>query len=262
MLRYRSHVLLVLAALAVLFAVPAYALAAPVSWADATMFVQFWPEAEQGSNVVIVGAQIPASVPLPAVVRLPVPDGASVFWAGEIMGDDPNGDIVRQFKLVDGKNGKAIEFTAETTRSVQFDATYSAAQIQGSKIVSTLDWIQSVPAGTVSFAVRVPAGNDKVAIDPGAPASPQTNAIGEQLYTLNDAKIKEGDTYKIKVTYQRAGIDTGSSGLSTLQILLILLVVAVVVLVVVVTMQRRRVATVAEEGPADPGGPEDDDLFE
>lgn len=221
-------------------ALPAQAFGAPVKLDDTTIFVQFWPEGETQTNVVIVGAELDPKVPLPATVQLPLPSGATPFWAGEIVGDSASSDVQREFKIVDGAKGKVVEFTVETTRAVQFDATVGAVEIDGDDIVTTLEWQQAVASKNVSFAVRVPAGVEDVRIDPKAPGEPQKNAVGEQLYTLADQILSPGDTTAIKVLYRRAGTGDAGSGVQPIYIVLGLLAAAVIGLLVAVAMQNRR----------------------
>lgn len=225
---------------------PAQVFGAPVKLDDSTLFVQFWPEGEAGTNVVIVGVELDAGTTLPATVRLPIPKGATVFWAGEIIGPDPATDIQRDFTLVDGAEGQLVEFTVETTRAVQFDATVGAIDIDGDDIVTSLQWLQSISSKSVSFAVRVPAAVDDIRITPEPPAGdPQTNSVGEKLYTLADQILVPGDTTKLEVRYRRAGLASESGGPSVLVILGGLLALAVIALVVALAVQNKR--RVAEE---------------
>ncbi|MDO8987961.1 MAG: hypothetical protein Q7V14_07040 [Coriobacteriia bacterium] len=227
-------------------ALPAQVFGAPVKLDDSTLFVQFWPEGETGTNVVIVGVELDAKTALPATVQLPIPKGATVFWAGEIIGPDPTTDIQRDFKLVDGAAGQLVEFTVETTRAVQFDATVGAIDIDGDDIVTSLKWLQSISSKSVSFAVRVPSAVDDIRITPKPPAGdPQTNSVGEKLYTLADQILQPGDTANLEVRYRRAGLASESSAPSVLVILAGLLVLAVVALVVALAVQNRR--RIAEE---------------
>lgn len=231
---------------AVLAAVPAPVLAAPMKLDDTMLYVQFWPEGEAQTNVVIVGVELDPTVKLPVTVQLPLPKGATVFWAGEISGADAAADIERDFKLIDGPDGKLVEFTAETTRAIQFDATVGGVEMDGNDILTSLDWIQAVKSKAVSFAVRVPAGVENVRITPDAPGEPQTNPVGEKLYTLTDMVLQPGDTTKVDVVYNRIGLESDSGSTpGVLPILLGLLGVALIALVAAVALQRRKAS--AEE---------------
>lgn len=218
------------------------AAAAPVSLEDSEMWVQLWPEGEPGTNVLIIGVDLPEGTQFPATVQLPVPDGATVFWAGEIVGPDPSTDIAREFNVVETETGKVVEFTVESTTAVQYDATYGTIVVDGNDLISTLDWRQSVKSSSTAFAVLTPAGTGDVEITPAPPGDPQENERGERLYTLSTALLGPGDDYQIKVVYRRAGVkdlDDPATG-TVLWVLGGLLVAAVVALAVTVVAQKRR----------------------
>lgn len=219
---------------------PGTAGAKPVSLDDVTLDVQLLPEAEPGTSVLIVGVQLSEDTSLPATVRLPLPAGARVFWAGEVTGGSPEDDLLREFTIVEGVGGQAVEFTAEETRSVQYDATYGVMNISGDDITTLLEWIQSVPTGEVLFGVRIPPHNTDVRIKPDAPGSPQVNAAGESLYTLKPVRLKPGSEFKVSVAYRRAGITASPDpGMTLLPILAGALVVAIVALVFAIRSQRK-----------------------
>lgn len=241
-----AALVLVTVALAACFmtgAVAASATAAPVSLEATELWVQLWPEGEPGTNVLIVGAQLPQGTALPATIRLPIPEGATVYWAGEVVSSDAGADIERDYTIVDTGNGKAAEVTLETTLSVQVDATYGTIEIDGNDLISKFQWMQSVESSGTQFAVLVPRGTGDVTIEPAPPGEPQENEAGERLYTLTPAVLQPGSTYPITVTYRRAGVqdDAGDSTPTILWVLGALLAVAVAVLVVVIIRQRRQV---------------------
>lgn len=233
---------LVLAAAAALFSVApvSVAYADTVTLEEQPLEVQIWPGAERGHNFVIVTGFIPEEVSLPATVRLPLPPGLEVVWAGEILGGPVDADPPRDFVVADAAGGSALEMTAETTHTVQYEAIGQPLRVIDGMTTAVLDWVQTVPAGDVLFAVRIPASGFEVRIDPEAPGEPLVNEMGEKLYTLRPVILTEGQEYQVTAAYGPPGAGRRSSGgLGTLQVLLALLAVAVVVLVVVLVMQRR-----------------------
>ncbi|MCL5886825.1 MAG: hypothetical protein M1617_00755 [Actinobacteria bacterium] len=176
------------------------ALAEPVSLAQSRVDVQLMPEAEPGSNVLVVGARLPEGTPLPATVNLPVPDGANVFWAGEITGGPPELDIRREFSIVEGSAGRIIQFTVETTLSVQYDARYGAIRFSGQERETELAWRQSVEIAELSMALRLRPGTQLLAPEVRRP--PQTNQAGERLYTLEPLTMDVGQGTTVTVAYR------------------------------------------------------------
>ena len=230
-----------------LFGAPGLAHAEPASLAETTLQVQVWPEGEAGTSIVIVGVTLPTTTQLPATVRMPLPEGAEVFWAGEIVDDTLTNDIERTFEIVQAEGGQAVEFSVEETYTVQYEATYgSIAQGSGSVEV-VLDWVQSVQAKDVSFAVRLPAGVQGVVIEPEAAGPPQTNAAGESLYALMTRQIPVGESSVLSVRYNYTG-DSGAGTNTLLVVLGVLLVIAVVVLFVAIARQSG-----VQNTPTDPG---------
>lgn len=214
-------------------------------FAGSKVDVQLMPEAEPGVNVLIVGARLPEGTALPAKVNLPLPEGASVFWAGEITGGAPEQDIRREFSILDGPFGRIIEFTAETTLSVQYDARYGAVRFSGQERTTELGWRQSVQIGELSMALRLPPGTQLLA--PQVTRPPQTNQAGERLYTLDPLSIPEAQGTTLTVTY-RTGVDpsTASAGIPIGVWLAAAIGVALLLLVLVVQRQRKATSSAEE----------------
>jgi hypothetical protein len=237
---FRARRLVVALIIAAFFAVPSMAAAAPVPLDGVTLQVQLMPEAEPGTSVLIVGVDLPEGTPLPATVRLPLPEGAEVFWAGELTGLGPDDDILREFTVVDVAGGQAVEFTVEETLTVQYDALYGTMGIVDGDISTTLRWLQTVPTGEVSIGVRIPPRSEQVRLDPAAPGPPVNNAAGESLYTLRSVNLEPDSEFTVSVTYRRAGSGTGQQGPPLIPILLGLLAAAVLALLFALRMQSRR----------------------
>ncbi len=215
--------------------------AAPLASLDTMpVQVQVWLEAEPGATVMIVGSGLPTDTPLPATVRLPIPDGAQLIWAGEIGGAGPESDVQVAATIVDVPGGKAVEFTVSQYRVFQYEAYVAPPVTQGDRITTAFDWTQSLPFASLSVAWRVPAGTEDLQLSPDAPGSPQTNEVGERLYTLATVAPTVGDVLTFSASYARAGAVTSGGGIDPLTIVLILLAIAVLVLLVVVATQRSR----------------------
>lgn len=239
--RSRSTFLFVALVLAtgLLFVTPGPAHAEPASLAETTLQVQVWPEGEAGTSIVIVGVTLPAETQLPATVRMPLPEGAQVFWAGEIVDDTLANDIERSYEIVQAEGGQAVEFSVEETYTVQYEATYGSIAEGSGSVEVLLNWVQSVEAKDVSFAVRLPAGVQEVVIEPEAAGPPQTNAAGESLYALMTRQIPTGESSVLSVRYSYTSDAGATPGTNTLLIVLgVLLVIAVVVLFVAIAKQN------------------------
>ncbi len=209
-----------------------------------TVEVQFWPDGQPGYSLLIVTVELPSDTVLPIDVRLPIPEGSDVVWSGEIMGGASiEADIPRDYRLVDGEAGPALEMTLETTLTAQYEAVYLPLANNGAEISTSLDWLQSVPSEDVFFSIRVPATAIDVRIDPAVSGIPQTNDVGERLYTIAPQAIAVGDHFNVDVAYRLAGagVTNGSNGgsPSLLTIFIVLFAVMAVVLVIALGRQKR-----------------------
>lgn len=222
---------------------PAIAPAEPVSLAGTPLEVQIWPGGEMGYTLFIVTGHIPEGATLPATVRLPLPEGAEVVWSGEILGGPVLEDPAREFTVVDATDGQAVEMTAESTRTVQYEAVGPALSVVDGMTTSVFEWIQTVPTGDVVFSVRVPVSAGTATIDPVPIGPPRTNEAGEQLYTLRPAVLTEGQSFTVTIAYgpPGAGASAGSE-FPLLWVLLGLLAVAAAALLLALVRQRRTVA--------------------
>lgn len=207
---------------------------------DAPLFdVQLWPE--WTTSAIIVNATVTTDTPLPVRVRIPVPDGATIDWVGEILGGTAEEDIQSPYRLVD--EGKIVEMVLTESRMAQYEATYTPPEMERDYLVAKMEWVQSVPASLVRFAAMVPADFKDVTVTPVSKYAPQFNAAGERLYVLDERKMQPGDEYEFSVTFTagtRPSATGGQSGVSTSTVvggLLAALAAAIIALLFVI---RRR----------------------
>lgn len=247
----RLGLLLATAVLATM-CVPGLALAASAETTPVVagaLDVQLWPGAAAGQGVVIIAVTVPQDVKLPARVNIPVPSGAVVDWAGEI-GSDAAGDIERPRTVERGEFGSYAVFDLVSSHEAQLELSGLPLTQNGDSYSIKLDYVQTVPAGETGFSVRLPAGAADVKISPTPASGPDKNGVGESLYTLPAAQLKEGEAHTITATYRIAaggsGAGTGapasSSSASTLIAVLagIALVLLVVLAVVIKTERAKR----------------------
>ncbi|MDF1542630.1 MAG: hypothetical protein RQ731_00145 [Anaerosomatales bacterium] len=235
-----SATMLALALTGVALLTPVALAAQPVSLTGTPVEVQVWPGGELGSTLFIVTGHIPEGTPLPAMVRLPLPAGSEVVWSGEILGGPVGEDPQREHTIVEATGGQALEMTAESTRTVQYEAVGPALSVIDGMTTSVFEWVQTVPTGDVVFSVRIPASAGSVEIDPMPVGSPRTNDAGERLYTLRPAVLSEGQSFTVTAAFGPPGAGgSNGSGFPLLWGLVGALVVAAAALPLVVARQRR-----------------------
>jgi hypothetical protein len=240
------------------------------------MQVQLWPSEADGAQL-IISLDLPAGTPLPATVRIPLPEGATPGWVGEISTAGLNSDIKRDYTVEQGTGGRVVVFRIEKHRSVQVEASYTAPQVIGDKTISAFEWVQSAPSPLTNFAVKMGANTKDVAVDPTPTGAPQSNAQGERLYTVASSELKPGARFAMTVAYRVgvAGDTTAASGRGSadsqtvLIVLVAMLAVAVFAFMLVAARARGR-ERVADEAPAqrrvarqaEPEEPVEDDPFD
>jgi hypothetical protein len=207
--------------------------------------VQIGPDETQGVLVLIVGVTLDVSVKLPARVRIPVPPGSQVAWAGEVLGNNPSGDKPRDYTLGGGDGGaQYAEFTLTESHQAQIDAIATPLTKSGGVLAGAATYVQSVPSTSTAFAVRMPVGAKDVKIEPAPLGVPDFNDAGESLYTLGEKSLATGS--KLAVTVKYSKVDTQSASGTTSPMLLPFLVVALalvlVILAIVLISQRSQSA--------------------
>lgn len=231
-------------ALFALFAVvcvPTMAIAEVAHPAGGSVDVQIWPQ--DGETTVIVALDVPSSVKLPTVVRLPFPPGAQVQWAGEILGGDPSADPMREHKVVkNAGGGEYAEFTLTKSHRAQIDTKGGLLTADGSTFSGKVEWIQSVDASATIISVRIPSNATDVRITPAPDGTPDRNDEGEALYTLPPAALSQGKTQAVTFSYSInapvAAAQSSSSSDGLFIALGVALGVAVAALLVLIVRQR------------------------
>ena len=234
-------------ALAVALLVPVSAFAATAPAAGGPIDVQAWND--NGTLVVVTALTIPETTKLPTTVRIPIPAGSQVQWAGEVLGGDPAADPARTYAIKKSPvGGEYAEFTVESTRSAQVDTNLSVVQTTGTTTSAAFDWVQSVSSPVVSISLRAPAGATNVVLAPKPTSSPEFNSAGEALYSGDPLVLKPGSTTHVALSYTAAGAGTGGSAKSAggssslIYFLIATLVVVAGILVVVLVRQRENAA--------------------
>jgi hypothetical protein len=154
-----------------------------------------------GEAIVLVSTAVPGTTKLPATVRIPVPPGLTVKWAGELSETDPSADIERPYELKRGVGGDYAEFTIERFRQAQIDV--GGTQIPpGAAVTAQFAFVQTVPTERSVFSVRVPRGAYDVGIDPLPVGEPAGSDGGEAIYALPSRQLKPGETARVSVSYR------------------------------------------------------------
>lgn len=237
---------LVLVACVAALLVPASASAAVVR----EFQLQFAPVAEAEGALVIVSALVDPQESLPASVTVPVPAGAQLLWAGEVIGGDPAADPSRTVTVERVGDMDLYTLTLEQAYTAQLEIRLPKPEVSSSRVKAGLTWTNPGDEVLVNAAIVVESGAKGVKTKPATAGEIQTNSVGESLYPLTGQRIAKDASYVIDVEWKRSGpASSAGSSSNTLALLLGALFVAAVALisVVVADRTRRRRASEAQE---------------
>ena len=233
MSRLVRPVLLALVLSAVLFPSAAYA-------ADVTEYqVQYSPVGDSTQALLIVTAVIDPGASLPATVSVPVPTGATVLWAGELLGGSPEDDPARAATMVTIGDMDVYTFTVERVRLAQVEVGLGAPPITGNRVDGTLVWTNTGPDVLVSGSIVAEPDAVEIETVPEVIGNRQINSIGETLHPVGSVRLATGESYTIQGLWQRGGAES-DTGRPLLPIFLGALAVAIVALIAVVVGERKR----------------------
>lgn len=202
--------------------------------------LQYAPTGDATGALMIVSALVDPQTPLPAVVTVPVPTGATVLWAGEVLGADPSADPARDttVETIDGMD--VYTLTLQQAYTAQVEIQLPLPTVSGSKVEGSVDWTNPGDEVLVTASVIAEPGATDVKTTPKVAGETRTNDAGETLYPLTGRRVATGDTFTVDAEWQRGGEAAASDSSSLLPVLLGALVFAILALVVVVTRERTR----------------------
>lgn len=237
MTRLLRHARLTAAALfAILLVIPGTASASTVLEYQ----IQYEPAADV--SLLVVTAVADPQLPLPITVTVPVPAGATLLWAGEVLGGPTTEDPTRETTVETVGDMDVYTMTIEQAYTAQVELQLPAAAASGSRLGAAFTWTNPGEVVPVRASVIVPAGATDVEVSPAAGGETDTNAAGQTLYPLTGAQLAQGDSMVVEVSWATGGVAAGEGEADStiLPVLLGLLVLAVVVLVIVVVRERTR----------------------
>lgn len=236
MIRSLAHARLTAALLLlVLLVVPGVASASGVTEYQ----LQYAPAGDH--SLLIVTAVADPQSPLPATVTLPVPAGATVLWAGEILGGPATGDLLRVTTMETVGDMDVYTMTLEQAYTAQMELQLPAAVASGSRFDAVLTWTNPGDEVPVRASVIIPAGATDVEVAPAVSGETNTNDLGETLYPLTGARLAQGAAMVVEASWVTGGTaSAGDAESPILPVLLGLLVLAVASLVIVAVRERTR----------------------
>jgi hypothetical protein len=206
--------------------------------------LQYEPVGDGAGTLLIVNAVLDPATTLPQEVAIPVPEGATLLWSGEILGGDPAGDPQRATTTSEVDGVQVHTLTLEQSHTAQLELLLSGPSVSGDRLNASVSWTNVGEEIPVTASVIAEAGASDIVIEPARAGDVQTNDVGQTLHPLERKRLAAGESYVIDVSWTRgaaaAGGGGGASSSSLLPWVLGALVVTVVALAVVVTVERTR----------------------
>lgn len=173
------------------------------------LHIQLWPETAT-QIMFLESAEYSPATKLPATVKLAIPKGAQIQWAGEVLGGDASKDIQAAYKLNRKKDYDEVVFSLTKGKAAQVEALWNGVTRKGNTSVITLDWVQRYPAAKVDFGFKAPAQNSSVKTNPDWAV---TNAGLDKLrfYVTAPMTLGVGDKKTFSVTYTGTPTSGGQS---------------------------------------------------
>lgn len=182
----RAIVGLLLAAV-IVAAAPPGAAAQAIDRAEA-ITVALWPEFDRPETLVILRVTLPADVPLPTTVRIPIPPDAPPLTA--VAYRDPADGLVNATYQRQEGTAADIVMIETAARELQLEY-YEPLTTDGDSRSLAFTWPGGMPTGSFVFEVQQPAGAEAFEITP-----PATSAAPDSLgitYHRIDLGAQAGD---------------------------------------------------------------------
>lgn len=165
------------------------------------LVVQAWPEYSDDQVLFMETVKFPDNTPLPIEVKLAIPKGAQVKWAGELMSD-----ASQDIEVTPEVNGFAdydeVVFTLTKSRVGQVEAKWAGLKTEGEARTLNFDWTQRYEAKETQIKLKVPTGSTDVKVTPTL-SDVSTSPDGMKIYSGPPISLPVGQKLSYTMTYKR-----------------------------------------------------------
>jgi hypothetical protein len=167
---------------------------------------------QDGTRGTVVAAELPASTPLPAEVRLNIPKDARISWVGEVLGGDPSQDPEVKYATVSGKDYDTLVMTLTKGRRAQAEFVAPGTETRTSALTTVrLNLVAPAAAKAAAVQIELPAGATVSGLSTGVAKEPDAGS-GFEVYGQQYTGVRAGDKLSASVGYQPppAGTQNGA----------------------------------------------------
>jgi hypothetical protein len=159
--------------------------------------IDFWPDYDQPSVLVIMSGVLPSDTPLPATVTLPLPGDASLNAVARVSSDN---SLMADISYDESVPGQLTLTTPEQRFRVEYYFPYEA---DGSERNFAFDWRADVTVFQLIMSVQQPALASDMTLNPAA-AGVSTRQDGLQYHDMPPQSVPEGQTFTLDGAYTLA----------------------------------------------------------
>jgi hypothetical protein len=157
--------------------------------------VEFWPDFDQPSMLVLMTGTLAEDVSLPVTVVLPVPADATINAVARV---DESGGMFSDIDYDESSPG-LVTFTAmDPTFRIEYYAPYTAV---GNQRDYTFDWLSDISVSELFATVQQPAMADEISLDP--PAGEFSNRQDGLVYhSIPPQAVPAGQSFRLETSYE------------------------------------------------------------
>lgn len=156
--------------------------------------IDFWPDYDEPSVLVILSGALPSDTPLPATVTLPIPGDALLNAVARVSSDNRLMDDISYDESVPGQ---LTLTTPEQRFRVEYYMPYES---DGNERNFAFDWRADMTVFELIMSVQQPVLASDMTLNPAA-AGVSTRQDGLQYHDLPPQSVPEGQTFTLNGAY-------------------------------------------------------------
>jgi hypothetical protein len=160
-----------------------------------SLSLEFWPDYDKASVLVLLTGTLPADTHFPASVTLPLPEGAQLNAVARI--DRSDGVMKDDIFSVPDPDGKMTFITPDPSFRVEYYLPYTVNNNQRS---FDYTWLAEMPVNNFQVRVQRPTSADTLNTEPAA-ANVVSSGDGLAFYTLPERAVPAGQAFSLHVDY-------------------------------------------------------------
>jgi hypothetical protein len=157
--------------------------------------VEFWPDFDQPSMLVLMTGTLAEDVTLPVTLVLPVPADATINAVARV---DENGGMFSDIDYDQSSSGLVTFTVTDPTFRIEYYAPYTA---DGNQRDYTFDWLSEIPVSELLVTVQQPAMADEISLDPAAGES-SNRQDGLVYHSLPPQAVPAGQSFRLETSYE------------------------------------------------------------